>query len=150
MKYNKITRSSGVAVLTAVIAAVVTFIIGGIVGLLLGNGGLGFGGGRGDGEGSGEAEETVAVIETTVEPPEVQEIEYIDITVSGNKYIYQNKETDLAVLIDELAALDIDKPVKISDDNASQKAYSSIKKALDEKGIRYIEENMKAEKEEMV
>lgn len=150
MKRNRIFRKGGVAVLTAVIAAVVTFVIGGIVGLLLGNGGFGFGGGKGDGEGSGETEETAAVIETTVEPPVVEEIEYIDITVSGSKYIYQNKEIGLDSLVDEIASLDIDKPVKITDDNASQKAYSSIKKALDEKGIRYIEENMKAEKEEMV
>ena len=61
--------------------------------------GFGFGGGNGDGEGSGIADNsnTVSVVE---------ELEYINVTVSGNEYIYDNKKVTLDELIDSIKSLD--------------------------------------------
>lgn len=53
--------------------------------------GFGFGGGNGDGEGSGIADNSDAV-------SVVEELEYIDVTVSGNEYIYDNKRLPLTSL----------------------------------------------------
>ena len=83
--------------------------------------GFGFGGGNGDGEGSGIADNsnTVSVVE---------ELEYINVTVSGNEYIY-----------DSIKSLDKNLPVKIADEGSSLKAYKALKAKLSENSISFIE-----------
>ena len=82
--------------------------------------GFGFGGGNGDGEGSGIADNsnTVSVVE---------ELEYINVTVSGNE------------LIDSIKSLDKNLPVKIADEGSSLKAYKALKAKLSENSISFIE-----------
>lgn len=92
----------------------------------------GFGGGNGDGEGSGIADNsnTVSVVE---------ELEYINVTVSGNEYIYDNKKVTLDELIDSIKSLDKNLPVKIADEGSSLKAYKALKAKLSENSISFIE-----------
>ena len=130
----------------AIVAAIIYF----------GFGGFGFGGGKGDGEGEGdstvaavspdepeETEATEATEETTDEAiPVIEEIEYVNITVSENEYLYQNSKYSLEELLTELDSIPDNLPVKITDDNASLNAYRQLIEALDEHGIKYIEENM--------
>lgn len=94
--------------------------------------GFGFGGGNGDGEGSGVADNsnTVSVVE---------ELEYINVTVSGNEYIYDNKKVSLDELIDSIKSLDRNLPVKIADEGSSLKAYKALKTKLSENNISFIE-----------
>ena len=93
---------------------------------------FGFGGGNGDGEGSGIADNsnTVSVVE---------ELEYINVTVSGNEYIYDNKKVTLDELIDSIKSLDKNLPVKIADEGSSLKAYKALKAKLSENSISFIE-----------
>lgn len=94
--------------------------------------GFGFGGGNGDGEGSGIADNsnTVSVVE---------ELEYINVTVSRNEYIYDNKKVTLDELIDSIKSLDKNLPVKIADEGSSLKAYKALKAKLSENSISFIE-----------
>ena len=88
--------------------------------------------GNGDGEGSGIADNsnTVSVVE---------ELEYINVTVSGNEYIYDNKKVTLDELIDSIKSLDKNLPVKIADEGSSLKAYKALKAKLSENSISFIE-----------
>lgn len=94
--------------------------------------GFGLGGGNGDGEGSGVADNSndVSVVE---------ELEYINVTVSGNEYIYDNKKVTLDELIDSIKSLDKNLPVKIADEGSSLKAYKALKAKLSENSISFIE-----------
>lgn len=94
--------------------------------------GFGFGGGNGDGEGSGVADNSNAV-------SVVEELEYINVTVSGNEYIYDNKKVSLDELIDSIKSLDRNLPVKIADEGSSLKAYKALKTKLSENNISFIE-----------
>ena len=93
--------------------------------------GFGFGGGNGDSEGSGIADNSDAV--------SVEELEYINVTVSGNEYIYDNKKVTLDELIDSIKSLDKNLPVKIADEGSSLKAYKALKAKLSENSISFIE-----------
>lgn len=94
--------------------------------------GFGFGGGNGDGAGSGVADNSSAV-------SVVEELEYINVTVSGNEYIYDNKKVTLDELIDSIKSLDKNLPVKIADEGSSLKAYKALKAKLSENSISFIE-----------
>ena len=109
----------------------------------LGFGGFGLGGGKGDGEGAGNTESTAAEqsAETSATTPVIEELEYIEITVSGNEYLYQNSKYTLEALIEELTSQELAAPVKITDENSSIKAYKALKSALSEHNIHYIEAN---------
>lgn len=92
--------------------------------------GFGFGGGNGDGSGIADSSNTVSVVE---------ELEYINVTVSGNEYIYDNKKVTLDELIDSIKSLDKNLPVKIADEGSSLKAYKALKAKLSENSISFIE-----------
>lgn len=107
-----------------------------VVGILIyAFGGKGFGGGMGDGEGSSFVPADVSISE-----PETQSVEYMEITVSGNDYIFQNKKLTADEIIAEISSLDEKMPVKITDDGASIKAYDVLIGVLKENDIRYIEQ----------
>ena len=62
---------------------------------------------------------------------------YIEITVSEEKYFHENHEIsydDLIIMLDELPK---NTTVKISDENATLKAYENLTKALEERGIMF-------------
>ena len=94
--------------------------------------GFGLGGGNGDGEGSDIADNSDAV-------SVVEELEYINVTVSGNEYIYDNKKVTLDELVDSIKSLDRNLPVKIADEGSSLKAYKELKSNLSENNISFIE-----------
>lgn len=60
---------------------------------------------------------------------------YIEVTVSEDKYFYENHEISYDDLIKVFDELDGNTAVKISDENATLKAYESLTKALEERGI---------------
>lgn len=94
--------------------------------------GFGLGGGNGDGEGSDIADNSDAV-------SVVEELEYINVTVSGNEYIYDNKKVTLDELVDSIKSLDRNLPVKIADEGSALKAYKELKSKLSENNISFIE-----------
>lgn len=133
-------NKGGVGLVVAIVLAVI------VVGVLiwgLGFGGFGFGGGKGDGEGSGNVETVGSEqpAETSITTPVIEELEYIEITVSGNEYLYQNSKYTLDDLISELTSQELAAPVKITDENSSIKAYKALKSALSDNNIHYIEAN---------
>ncbi|MCM1335282.1 MAG: hypothetical protein NC084_12750 [Bacteroides sp.] len=121
----------------AVWAVVLVVVVAVVVVALIAFGGLGFGGGAGDGEGDGNITADEAETEETL--PVIEEIEYVEITVSGKDYLYNNAKYTLDELIEELKKANLDLPVKITDDKSSLKAYSGLKDALGDNNIRYIE-----------
>lgn len=120
----------GLIIILIIIAAILA---------LLGHFGLGFDFGDGKGNGDGEVKksvESVADVETTA--PD-DDIDYLELTVSGSSYIYRNSEYTLDDLIAELRTEE-DIKVRIRDDNASKSAYDQLVEALSYNGITYDEE----------
>lgn len=116
-------------------------------------------GGLGKGKGNGSSNEAVQAnaeistessdsTETSAETVETQETQYIEITVSENKYIYRNKDyksEQLDELIDLIASDGLNEDgspkldVAITNDNASLNAYENISAALKVKGFNVID-----------
>lgn len=136
-----------IIILVLVIAIAVLFFI---------NGGFGIGKGNGNGNGdeavpanaeiSAEASETSAASEETT--VETQETQYIEITVSENKYIYQNNDNySLEELVDMVVAVGLNDDgtvkfnVALTNDNASLNAYNNLSDALKEKGFSVIDKS---------
>ena len=84
-----------------------------------------------------EITEAPTTTEETTTEPETEEVKYIDITVSGNDYIYQNSTMSLEDLMENIK--DTDMTVKLTDDKASKQAYEALTGALSENNIKYIE-----------
>lgn len=83
---------------------------------------------------SSEIESTTEPIETTVE-----EVIYVAVTVQGRGYLYQNSGIELDDLIDELKKIEGNFIIRITDENASKKAFDDLTSALDEYHIPYEE-----------
>lgn len=128
MTKNKGSVLSAVLILLAVIVVVIA---------IAALGGFGFGGGLGDGEGDGNVSLSSSEPEDPI--PVIEEIEYIEITVSGKDYLYNNTKYTLDDLVAELKKQNLDIPAKITDDNSSLKAYSNLKQTLIDNNIRFIE-----------
>lgn len=128
-----------------IIISIVGIIVIGILIWRLCSCGFGVDSGKGDGEATGntEAETTVSeqVVETTITTPVIEELEYIEITVSGNEYLYQNSKYTLDDLIKVLTNQELVNTVKITDEKASLKAYETLITALSDNNIHYIEIN---------
>ena len=62
---------------------------------------------------------------------------YIEVTVSEDKYFYENHEISYDELIKVLDELDGNTAVKIGDENATLKAYENLTDALEERGILF-------------
>lgn len=62
---------------------------------------------------------------------------YIEVTVSEDKYFYENHEISFDDLMEVLDGLDGNTAVRISDENAALKAYESLTKALEEREILF-------------
>lgn len=144
MKKEKAKKSKkgiiGAGCLAAVAAAVINF---------RGCGGLGFGNGKGDGDGEGTADRTVSVEVTTADEQEqtetteitTEEISVVELKVNGNEYIFDNTkysvdETDK--LIEDIKAK-ASTSVKLVDEDASEKAFTTIKQALKDNNISFTE-----------
>ena len=146
-------RKKGISLIGILVIAALVLIIGVLV--YLGLHGFGFGKGKGEGSGqessslvrSESSEETTAAETTTAETttttttttPETKELQYVDVTVSGNDYLYQNQKLTLEELMQNLQSLTEAMPVKLTDANASLDAYENLTKALSEAKISYIE-----------
>lgn len=107
--------------------------------------GLGEGDGDGDGNGTvvsdsssseeiSESESETDTIITTVE-----EVVYVAITVKEKGYLYQNSGIELDELLDKLEEIEGKFCVRITDENASKKAYDALTTALENKHIVYEE-----------
>ena len=148
-KKSKAPAVAGVGVLGALIA-----------GLIFLNGkGLGFGNGfglLGQNSGSGSSAVESSVSESSVQESSVEESSeesseeassaaettveekiYVDVTVKGNEYLYQNNTIELAALTDELKKFGADITVRITDESASKNAYDDLTAALDDAKFAY-------------
>ena len=94
----------------------------------------------GSGSGNGDqnnSTETNSIVEET--ELSTEEIVYLEITISENTYVYQNRQMSLDDLVETLKNNNSGLTVKITDQNASHKAYTDLIKALDDNDIAYIE-----------
>lgn len=98
--------------------------------------GFGLGGGKGDGEGEGNVSSVQS--EPEVSEPVVEELDFLNVTVSENEYLYQNSKLQLDELMNKLVIDAADTKVKVTDENASKRAYKNLITALEDKNIRYI------------
>ena len=62
---------------------------------------------------------------------------YIEVTVSEDKYFYENHEISYDDLMDVLDGLDGNTAVRISDEKATLKAYENLTNALEEREILF-------------
>ncbi len=133
-------KVKGFSLITAIIVIGAVIIVGGAV-FGIGNG-LGWWDGPGNAE-AVQADATMQTAETTTEAITTQEIVYVEVTVSENKYIFNNVSYEIDN-IDSLIS-DINKAaeekftVRITDEYASSKAYEKLKSALNNEKIRFIE-----------
>lgn len=97
---------------------------------------LGFGLGSGDGEGAGNVSSVQS--EPEVSEPIVEELDFLNVTVSENEYLYQNSRLQLDELMNKLVTDTADTKVKVTDENASKRAYKNLIAALEDKNIHYI------------
>lgn len=121
-----------IAIIIAIVAVVAAVIIG------IATNGFGLGGGKGDGEGEGNVSEAGTEQATEVSEPVVEEVDFLNVTVSENEYLYQNSRLQLDELMDKLVVDAVNTKVKITDENASKRAYNNLIDALEEKNISYI------------
>lgn len=120
-----------IAAVVAIIAAVI---------ILFGR--CGFGGNNGNGEGEGDISQVMVENDNTEESqPVTEELPYLELKINGNEYIYNNNKysiEDLESLINEIEEDYVS--VKLVDEEASEKAYDSVKNTLKENNIKFIEE----------
>ena len=143
---KKVNNKKGFSIIGLILTIIVFIIIIAILAAIFG-GGFGFGNGSGTGEeGSAAVEKSQEItqdISQTEDTSPEEDVEYINVTVSGNEYIYNNNKISLEELTKELSSIQTNKTkVKISDDSASKKAYGDLINALEENSIQYMEENM--------
>lgn len=62
---------------------------------------------------------------------------YVEVTVSEDKYFYENHEISFDELMEVLDGLEENTAVRISDDNAALKDFENLTKALEERSIIY-------------
>lgn len=129
-------RYKGAFWIPLIIGIAVTVVVIGII--IYAFGGKGFGGGKGDGVGSNSVSSDSSISESSI--TETETMEYINITVSGSDYIFQNQKMNIDELMSELNSTEEKFPVKITDDGASIKAYDALVEALKDNDIRYIEQ----------
>lgn len=135
-------KVKGVAVMTVVLIAAATFAVGVGVGMWIGGQDGGFGG---EDEAVPAVAMTEEVTETTTEATtvlitEVKNAEYIEVTVDGDKYLYNDVLFDLDGFIAEITRDGKKFDVKIYfSDTATQFAYEELVKKLDENDISYSE-----------
>ena len=108
-------------------------------------------GGLGEGEELAPFEEMVEtgaeapseiVTEPTTEPmtmPATEEITSVEIIVAGDGYVYNNRPVSLDGILVVLQAMEPDMPVKVTDQNASRRAYQALLKLLKEQEKTYVE-----------
>lgn len=133
--FRRLTNNKGaihilpivIVVLAVVAAAAVVFFL---------TDGFGFGGGKGDGEGAGNVSSVQS--EPQVSEPIVEELDFLNVTVSENDYLYQNSRLQLDELMSKLVTDAVDIKVKVTDENASKRAYNNLIIALEDKHIHYI------------
>lgn len=135
-------KVKGFSLISVIAIAAAIIVIGGAI-FFIGKG-LGWWGGKGDNEGSGDAEAVQQVMQTvqTSETITTQEILYVEVTVSENKYIFNNityEMEELDSLISEIKASPKKFKVRITDEYASDKAYEKLKSALNNENIKFIE-----------
>ena len=74
------------------------------------------------------------IMESTEEPVVV-----IEITISEDKYIYENHSIELDELVKEITTIEGKVIINITDENATQKAYQELINELDKIHIEYSE-----------
>lgn len=135
-KKNKMTGKALLGIVLLLVVALVVFVS-------CKSFGFGFGGGKGSGSESGEnAQQAMATVSETTSTMTTMNMEYVDITVHENSYIFNSDIYDLDNIDTLIKILEEDVPnytVKITDDNASAKAYLQLITAFDENKIKYIE-----------
>lgn len=89
---------------------------------------------RGSGTGSDGAIPAVAPIERNTD-----RMEYLEVTIDGSDYYLKDEKTEIADIISAVEEDDDLSAVRITDKDASQKAFRELVSQLEEHRIKYIE-----------
>ncbi|GEM_PF-1979234 len=89
---------------------------------------------RGSGTGSDGAIPAVAPIERNIE-----RMEYLEVTIDGSDYYLKDEKAEIADIISAVEEDDDLSAVRITDKDASQKAFRELVSQLEEHRIKYIE-----------
>lgn len=127
-----INNKGAIPLFVVIIVLLVAAVALAVAGILTGS--FGFGGG--DGEGAGNVSSVQS--EPEVSEPIVEELNFLNVTVSENEYLYQNSKLPLDELMNKLVIDATDTKVKVTDENASKRAYKNLIAALEDKNIHYI------------
>ncbi|MCH5193895.1 MAG: hypothetical protein J1F11_08045 [Oscillospiraceae bacterium] len=120
-----------------IIFVILLLIILAVLAFLFGNGMLGFGG-NSDG-GIMPAIGTVSPEAETVSDDTPAETNYIDVTVSEDKYLYNNDTVTIDELIEKIGSFEKECEVHITvSDTATLNAVDDLKAAFDNSGIAYM------------
>lgn len=89
---------------------------------------------RGSGTGNDGAIPAVAPIERNIE-----RMEYLEVTIDGSDYYLKDEKAEIADIISAVEEDDDLSAVRITDKDASQKAFRELVSQLEEHRIKYIE-----------
>ena len=89
---------------------------------------------RGSGTGNDGAIPAVAPIERNTE-----RMEYLEVTIDGSDYYLKDEKAEIADIISAVEEDDDLSAVRITDKDASQKAFRELVSQLEEHRIKYIE-----------
>ncbi|MBE6873408.1 MAG: hypothetical protein E7493_05820 [Ruminococcus albus] len=89
---------------------------------------------RGSGTGSDGAIPAVAPIERNID-----RMEYLEVTIDGSDYYLKDEKAEIADIISAVEEDDDLSAVRITDKDASQKAFRELVSQLEEHRIKYIE-----------
>ncbi len=139
----------GFSIISVIITVLLIAVIAAVVLYFIGKGGSGFGGGKGDGTGSGNTESAFETTATEKTLPQItittkKEMEYVDVKIDGNSYIYNNTSyeiSDVSSIVNDIVSKDEKICVRIIDNYASDKAYSELVNALDDKDIEHTDDS---------
>lgn len=118
------SNKKGSCLTTCIVSLVIIVIVAGALMFFIKN--------RGNGKSLGTITETT--LETTQETVRLEEI-----MISDNSYLYQNNKMELEQLIEILKNKKDIGIVQIKENNASEKAYRELIKALDDSNVKYVE-----------
>lgn len=130
-------KKIGCLVIVIIAAALIVLAL---LGLLKGFGSGGSGNSKGNAPASSSQSAAPSTAEEPLATPEKSELQdVIAITVAENEYLLNNQRVELQEI--EAAVLECEQEVivKITDDNASRKAYKGLVDLLDDLDVSYTE-----------
>ena len=126
-------KKKGDSFIGVILAIIVILAIVGLIYLLI------HGGGIGKGKGNNEDSTATSKIEQVTEEKTTEEIIYIEVKVSGDKFSVDGEETDIKDIVGAVKGKGDNIIVNIVDDGAVNDSMEALRDALSEGGVKFVD-----------